>query len=82
LILDEPTNHLDNDTVKELLENIQNLTEKPSILLITHIDEVAHQADSIYVLNRKGTMSARKNPAIHLPDQESLASYNHGQNLS
>ncbi len=74
LILDEPTNHLDNDTVKQLLENIRNLAEEPSILLITHIDEVARQADSIYVLNRKGTMSARKSPIIHLPDQESKVS--------
>jgi ABC-type multidrug transport system fused ATPase/permease subunit len=63
LILDEPTNHLDEETVEQLLQNIRNLEEKPSILLITHAMDIAQQADSIYFLDRNGQLSAKKKPA-------------------
>jgi ATP-binding cassette subfamily B protein len=50
LILDEPTNHLDADAVAHLMTTIRNLDPKPTILLISHSDEVLDLADRVLVL--------------------------------
>ena len=36
LILDEPTNHLDEETIRRLLENLKNISERPATLIISH----------------------------------------------
>jgi ABC-type bacteriocin/lantibiotic exporter with double-glycine peptidase domain len=41
LILDEPTNHLDEESMRKLLENLGQLRERPSILIITQNRSVA-----------------------------------------
>jgi ABC-type multidrug transport system fused ATPase/permease subunit len=50
LILDEPTNHLDADAVSHLLAMLRGLEHRPSILLISHSDEVLDMADRVLVL--------------------------------
>jgi len=47
LILDEPTNHLDKSTVEVLLDNLRNLTYKPTIIVISHLDLFAQKADRL-----------------------------------
>jgi ABC-type bacteriocin/lantibiotic exporter with double-glycine peptidase domain len=36
VILDEPTNQLDEETIARLLENLRNMNERPSTLIISH----------------------------------------------
>lgn len=47
LILDEPTNHLDKTTVTHLLDNLRNLSYKPTIIVISHLDQFAQKADRL-----------------------------------
>jgi ABC-type bacteriocin/lantibiotic exporter with double-glycine peptidase domain len=47
LILDEPTNHLDKGTVGHLLDNLRNLSYKPTIIVISHLDQFASKADRL-----------------------------------
>lgn len=47
LILDEPTNHLDKTTVQNLLDNLRNLSYKPTIIVISHLDQFAQKADRV-----------------------------------
>jgi ABC-type bacteriocin/lantibiotic exporter with double-glycine peptidase domain len=47
LILDEPTNHLDKTTVEALLDNLRNLSYKPTIIVITHLDQFVRKADHV-----------------------------------
>lgn len=47
LILDEPTNHLDRTTVENLLDNLRNLSYKPAIIVISHLDLFVQKADRL-----------------------------------
>lgn len=47
LVLDEPTNHLDDVAVGQLLEGLQGLSPRPTILTITHDLTVAAAADRV-----------------------------------
>lgn len=55
LIMDEPTNHLDRETVGCFLDNLDELDERPAILLISHDSEVVRHADEVYRL-REGCL--------------------------
>ena len=48
LILDEPTNHLDRAAVGELLDNLDDLDDRPAILMISHDMNVVRHADEVY----------------------------------
>ncbi|MFC2101131.1 ABC transporter ATP-binding protein, partial [Bacteroidota bacterium] len=50
LILDEPTNHLDIVKVKEIMENLDCIENRPAILIISHDMSVVNYADSIFKL--------------------------------
>ena len=47
LILDEPTNHLDEKIIMEIINNLRNLPQKPTILLVSHRKELQNIADQI-----------------------------------
>lgn len=53
LILDEPTNHLDLRAVGRLLQNLRGLSQSPAVLLVTHDEGVAGQADEILCLDKR-----------------------------
>ncbi len=50
LILDEPTNHLDVEGVHTLLQTLQQLPQVPTIVLISHDEEVVKHSDIVYRL--------------------------------
>jgi ATP-binding cassette subfamily B protein len=50
LILDEPTNHLDRVAVGQFLDNLDELEDRPAILLISHDMNVIGHADEVYRL--------------------------------
>lgn len=50
LILDEPTNHLDESTVRLLIEKLKNISERPSILIISHQDRIVSAAQYRYTI--------------------------------
>ena len=52
LILDEPTNHLDSAAVGELMDSLDNLEDRPSILMISHNASVVCHADEVYQLEK------------------------------
>ncbi len=45
LILDEPTNHLDEKIITEIINNLRDLPQKPTILLVSHRKELQNIAD-------------------------------------
>ncbi len=47
LILDEPTNHLDKSTVEALLDSLRHLSYRPTIIVITHLDQFVRKADRV-----------------------------------
>jgi ABC-type multidrug transport system fused ATPase/permease subunit len=47
LILDEPTAALDRDTEKDILESISTLFQDTTMVLVTHREELTHDADHI-----------------------------------
>ncbi|MEM9609899.1 MAG: ABC transporter ATP-binding protein, partial [Actinomycetota bacterium] len=47
LVLDEPTNHLDRGSVERLVENVEQLRERPTIVLITHDQGLLARADRV-----------------------------------
>lgn len=47
LVLDEPTNHLDRGSVERLVANVEQLQERPTIVLITHDDGLLARADRV-----------------------------------
>ncbi len=55
ILADEPTGSLDRQTGKHVLELLVNLatTEKRSLIMITHDEEIAKQMDKIYLLKNK-----------------------------
>lgn len=50
LILDEPTNHLDVEGVHTLMQTLQELPQAPTIVLISHDEEVVKHSDIVYRL--------------------------------
>ncbi len=52
LILDEPTNHLDRAVVGELMDSLDNLEDRPAILMISHDVSVVRHADEVYQLEK------------------------------
>ncbi len=54
LILDEPTNHLDKYIVNSLLDNLQELSYKPTIIMISHIDEFVARTDRVIRVDTTG----------------------------
>jgi len=48
LILDEPTNHLDEQVIKEIMFNLENLENRPTVILISHDLNVVKYAFCIY----------------------------------
>jgi ABC-type bacteriocin/lantibiotic exporter with double-glycine peptidase domain len=59
LILDEATNALDNDSEKEILDTIQSLKDKLTIIIVSHKKLVLDYCDKIYVL-RDGILKQEK----------------------
>jgi len=55
LIMDEPTNHMDANTVRRLLQNVRKLSDRLSILLISHDPMVISIADRVHYL-KDGTL--------------------------
>lgn len=53
LLLDEPTSALDSETEKAILETLQNLTGKTTIILISHNESLLKGCDKIYKLENK-----------------------------
>ncbi len=70
LILDEPTNHLDEATIQRLMHNLNGLENMPAILMITHLMDVAHQAQKVYVLSEQGLILASGEPAVVLREAD------------
>ena len=62
LVLDEPTNHLDEASVQALLERLDTLAFKPTVILITHDRFFAAKLDRVYRLE-EGVLSEVDNPA-------------------
>jgi ABC-type multidrug transport system fused ATPase/permease subunit len=64
LILDEPTNHLDKAAVGQLMDSLDNLDDRPAILMISHDLGVVSHADEVYQLE-KGILVPHDNfPAV------------------
>ncbi len=59
LILDEPTNHLDAASILELIRNLSDLPNRPTILLVSHKEEVLTLADRVFVLE-DGSLTEQK----------------------
>ena len=54
LVLDEPTNHLDKYIVNSLLDNLQELSYKPTIIMISHIDEFVSRTNRVIRVDTSG----------------------------
>jgi len=54
LVLDEPTNHLDKYIVNSLLDNLQELSYKPTIIMISHIDEFVARTNRVIRVDTTG----------------------------
>jgi ABC-type bacteriocin/lantibiotic exporter with double-glycine peptidase domain len=50
LILDEPTNHLDEVSVKQLMDNLKALEERPAVLIISHDKSIIDGVEYVYEL--------------------------------
>jgi ATP-binding cassette subfamily B protein len=60
LIFDEPTSALDEKSEALVMETIQNLRGKRTIILVTHRLQTASECDTVYLLEN-GRLSARQN---------------------
>lgn len=58
LLLDEPTSHLDTALARRLLETLRLMPEKPAILVASHDEAVAAEADEVFEL-RDGRLVRR-----------------------
>ena len=57
LVLDEPTTYLDDRAVGAFLERLDALPEAPTVLMVTHSDEIAARADRVVEM-REGRIAA------------------------
>jgi ABC-type bacteriocin/lantibiotic exporter with double-glycine peptidase domain len=48
LILDEPTNHLDRQSIDKLRQNLEQMSNRPAILIVTHDRSILDRIDRIY----------------------------------
>ncbi len=51
LILDEPSNHLDQVSVRALFDQLKNIPDKPTLLVITHDKKMVSEVDRVYHLS-------------------------------
>ena len=63
LILDEPTNHLDHSVIHQLMNNLKELIQAPTTILISHNLELVREAQQVYFL-RGGRLIATGDPAV------------------
>lgn len=68
LILDEPSTHLDRAAVTALIHNIRCLDPQPAVLLITHEEELAAQADKLYRLDPQAGTVLTERTAAQVPE--------------
>jgi ABC-type bacteriocin/lantibiotic exporter with double-glycine peptidase domain len=54
LVLDEPTNHLDKQIVNSLLDSLQTLSYKPTIIMISHVDEFVARSNRVIRVDADG----------------------------
>ena len=54
LILDEVTSSLDTDTISKVIQNLQKLKGKMTIIIVTHQNEYLSIADAVYKINKEG----------------------------
>jgi ABC-type bacteriocin/lantibiotic exporter with double-glycine peptidase domain len=52
LILDEPTNHLDPQAIAKLQRNLEQISNRPAILLVTHDHQILDRVDRHFCMNR------------------------------
>jgi ABC-type bacteriocin/lantibiotic exporter with double-glycine peptidase domain len=52
LLLDEPSNHLDYECVEHLLESLNELPQRPAVVLISHDPRIVEMAETVFVLER------------------------------
>ena len=57
LILDEPTNHLDPPALHRLIDSLQELKTRPTILIVSHNLDVLRTAQTVYLL-KDGNIAA------------------------
>jgi ATP-binding cassette, subfamily B, bacterial len=50
LILDEPTNHLDRQSIDRLRQNLEQMSDRPAIIIVTHDRRILDRVDRIYQL--------------------------------
>ena len=67
LILDEPTNHLDLDSLNAFMDALQNLDQRPTMLIISHDMNVVRTTQLVYLL-QEGSIVASGNPDLILQD--------------
>ena len=65
LILDEPTNHLDRAAVGQLLDNLDDLDDRPAILMISHDMNVVRHAHEVYRLEKGVLTPYISTPVAH-----------------
>lgn len=79
LILDEPTNHLDSRAIEQVIGNLRSVPNAPGVLIITHDESVAAQAQQVYrlvdpaqegncVLTQTSDDALSSSPPLSLPD--------------
>jgi ABC-type bacteriocin/lantibiotic exporter with double-glycine peptidase domain len=74
LILDEPTNHLDQESVRQLLMNLQSLDTHPAILVITQDPRILKIAPVSYII-QNGAISRTGSSAMSIrPETEVVES--------
>lgn len=64
LLLDEPTSSLDPRTEEELMEALENVSARPTTLLVTHRLSVVHSCDLIYVLKNGRIVESGTGPEL------------------
>jgi ABC-type multidrug transport system fused ATPase/permease subunit len=72
LILDEPTTYLDGSAVTSFLAELEELPEEPTVLIVTHSDEVGARAERLISM-RDGTIEGdeRRVPVARLAARRS-----------
>ncbi|HKY63439.1 MAG TPA: ABC transporter ATP-binding protein [bacterium] len=51
LIFDEPTSHLDNLSVHSLIENIRSISQRATVLIVSHDQRLFAMADQVFYLD-------------------------------
>jgi ATP-binding cassette subfamily C protein len=64
LVLDEPTNNLDNDSVQALLEILERVKRRATLLIVSHDPRILRRADRVFTLE-DGTVLPGA-PAAHI----------------